>query len=172
MNILTSSENNQPFYSIAGFFVRFTTLSERNVSLQEQNSNVSSRRIGVKCFHFKILMMCQSICFSRRDSFGSFAHCWSHTLTLYFVVFKIIFVVFLKRSWWCNFHRKKKRGLPHRLRVAFHNGLHRGADVRTVWQWRHNQKQTPSWVFPGGVYQNLLSMGLRARPPSARAELR
>ena len=25
---------------------------------------------------------------------------------------------------------KKKRGLPHRLDVTFHNGLHRGADVR------------------------------------------
>ena len=66
MNILASSEKNQSFYSIADFFVRFTTLSERNVSLQEEKSNVSSCRIGVKWFHFKILMMCQSICFSRR----------------------------------------------------------------------------------------------------------
>ena len=61
MNILASSENNQSFYSVADFFVRFTTLSERNVSLQEKNANVSSHRNGVKCFHFKILMMCRSI---------------------------------------------------------------------------------------------------------------
>ena len=61
MSILASSENNQSFYSIADVFVRFTTLSERNASLQEEISNVSSRRIGVKCFHFKILIMCQLI---------------------------------------------------------------------------------------------------------------
>ena len=36
MKILASLENNQSFYSIADFFVRFTTLSERNVSLQEE----------------------------------------------------------------------------------------------------------------------------------------
>ena len=36
MNILASSENNQFFYSIADFFVRLTTISERNVSLQEE----------------------------------------------------------------------------------------------------------------------------------------
>ena len=41
MNILTSSQNNQSFYSIADFFVPFTTLSEQNVSLQEEKSNVS-----------------------------------------------------------------------------------------------------------------------------------
>ena len=49
IHILASSENNQSFYSIADFFVRFTTLSERNVPLQEEKSKVSSRRIGVKC---------------------------------------------------------------------------------------------------------------------------
>ena len=27
--------------------------------------------------------------------------------------------------------KQEKRGLPHRLTVAFHNGLHRGADGRT-----------------------------------------
>ena len=47
-NILASLVNNQSFHSIADFFVRFTTLNERNVSLQEENSNVSSCRIGVK----------------------------------------------------------------------------------------------------------------------------
>ena len=53
----------------------------------------------------------------------------------------------------------KKRGLSHRLSVAFHNGLHREADVRrTVGQWRHNQNFSLSWVC-----QNLLSMGLRGR---------
>ena len=34
--------NNQSFYSIADFFVRFTALSEQKVSLQEEKSNVSS----------------------------------------------------------------------------------------------------------------------------------
>ena len=48
MNTLTSLENNESFYSIADFFVRFTKLSERKVSLQEEKSNVSSRRIRVK----------------------------------------------------------------------------------------------------------------------------
>ena len=50
IHVLASSENNQSFYSIADFFVRFTALSERNVSLQEEKSDVSLRRIGVKCF--------------------------------------------------------------------------------------------------------------------------
>ena len=36
MSVLASSENNQSLYSIADFSVRFTTLSERNVSLQEE----------------------------------------------------------------------------------------------------------------------------------------
>ena len=48
MNVLASSENNQSFYSVPDFSVRFTTLSERNVSLQKQKCNVSSPRIGVK----------------------------------------------------------------------------------------------------------------------------
>ena len=47
MHVLAFSENNQSFYSIADFFVRFTTLRERNVPLQEEKY-VSSRRIGVK----------------------------------------------------------------------------------------------------------------------------
>ena len=34
MNVLASSENNKSLYSIADFSVRFTTLSEQNVSLQ------------------------------------------------------------------------------------------------------------------------------------------
>ena len=38
--------NNQSFYSIADFFFyRFTSLRERKRSLQEEKSNVSSRRI-------------------------------------------------------------------------------------------------------------------------------
>ena len=46
MNILASSENNHSFYSIADFSVRFTMLSEQNVSFQEEISNVSSCRTG------------------------------------------------------------------------------------------------------------------------------
>ena len=40
---VTFIENNQSFSSIADFFVHFTTLCERNVSLQEEKSNVSGR---------------------------------------------------------------------------------------------------------------------------------
>ena len=36
MKVLASSENNQSLNFIADFSVRFTTLSERNVSLQEK----------------------------------------------------------------------------------------------------------------------------------------
>ena len=64
MNRLASSENNQSFYSIAEFFVPFKTSIERNISLQEEKSNVSLHRIGVKLSYFKILMWCQSICLS------------------------------------------------------------------------------------------------------------
>ena len=45
INILASLQNKQSFYSIAEFFVRFTRLSERKVSLQEEKSNLSSRKI-------------------------------------------------------------------------------------------------------------------------------
>ena len=48
MNVLASLENNPSFYSIADFFVRFTTLSKQKVSRQEEKFNVSSRRIRVK----------------------------------------------------------------------------------------------------------------------------
>ena len=104
MNILSFSENIQSLYSIADFSVRFTTLSEQNVSLQEEKSDVSSRRIGLKWFHFKILVMCQSICFSRRWLPYSFPCCWSHKLTFYLAVLKIV----LKRSWRCNFPLNKR----------------------------------------------------------------
>ena len=50
IHVLASSENNQSFYSIADFFVHFTALSKQNVSLQEEKSDVSLRRIGVKGF--------------------------------------------------------------------------------------------------------------------------
>ena len=54
IHVLTSSENDQSFYSIAIFFVRFTTLSKRNPPLHEEKSNVSSRCIGVKTIRLKI----------------------------------------------------------------------------------------------------------------------
>ena len=38
----------------------------------------------------------ESICFSRRESSCSFSRCWSHKLTLYFVVFKFVFCFFSK----------------------------------------------------------------------------
>ena len=65
--------------------------------------------------------------------------------------------------------KQEKRGLPHRLTVAFHNGLHRGADGRT--DVRTYVRQTDSDVitkpkflaFTG--YQILLAMGLRSRAP-------
>ena len=57
MDIPASSEHNQYFYSTDDFFVRFTTLSERNVPLQEEKSNALSHRIGVKLVHFKIRLL-------------------------------------------------------------------------------------------------------------------
>ena len=48
-NILASLKNNQSLYSFADFFVRFTPLRERKVSLKEEKStSVSSLRIRVK----------------------------------------------------------------------------------------------------------------------------
>ena len=44
-------ENNQSFYSIDDFLARFTS---QKVSPQDEKSNVSSRRMGVGWFHFKI----------------------------------------------------------------------------------------------------------------------
>ena len=52
MNILASSENNQPFYSIADFFVRFTTLSERNGSLQEEKSTFFGVKLSISLQDF------------------------------------------------------------------------------------------------------------------------
>ena len=52
MNILASSENNQPFYSIADFFVRFTTLSERNASLQEEKSTFFGVKLSISLQDF------------------------------------------------------------------------------------------------------------------------
>ena len=118
--------------------------------------------------------MCESICFSRRQSPCSLSRCWSLKLTLYLVVFKTIF--FLKRSWrcnlppnkrrrqrnWpCNFRPNKTRAAAVGLSVSSHIGLHGGAYVRSVGRkWRHNQtKNFWHWC----VYQNLLDMGLRAR---------
>ena len=77
------------------------------------NRKSPTRRMGVKCFHFKILMICQSICFSRRDSFGSFFRCWSHKLTLYSVVFKIN-IFFSKTQLAMQLPAEKKAGC-HRV---------------------------------------------------------
>ena len=43
-------------------------------------------------------MICQSICFSRRYLPCSFSCCWSHKLTLYLVVFKIIILIFFSNA--------------------------------------------------------------------------
>ena len=111
MNVLASSENNQSLCSIADFSVRFTALSERNVSLQKEKSNVSWRWIGVKLFHFQILMMCQSICFSRLLLLCSFSCFWSHIKIDYVSCrlqnYYFLFCFFLKRSWRCNFPPNK-----------------------------------------------------------------
>ena len=51
IHVLASSENNQPFYSIAVFFVCFTTLSEQNVPGKIQRFVAPDRS---KMIHFKI----------------------------------------------------------------------------------------------------------------------
>ena len=75
----TLSLNLMFFLTFLGdFFVRLTTLSERNVSHEEDKSNASSRRIGVQWFHLKdstdirykavydVPPIKESICFFRR----------------------------------------------------------------------------------------------------------
>ena len=54
IRVLASSGNNQSFYSIADFFVRFTTLSERNVPLQEEKIQRFVAPDRSKMIHFKI----------------------------------------------------------------------------------------------------------------------
>ena len=72
--------------------------------------------------------------------------------------------------------KQEKRGLPHRLTVAFHNGLHREADRRT--DVRTYVRRTDSDVitkpkflaFTG--YRILLAMGLRCTRQRHAPELR
>ena len=80
----TKFHENSPFLRITSPFIPLLILSfvlKRYVSetfrFKGKIQRFRSRRIGVKWFHFKILMMC--------------SRCLSHDLTLYFVVFKISF---------------------------------------------------------------------------------
>ena len=109
MNRLASSENNQSFYSIAEFFVPFKTSIERNISLQEEKSNVSLHRIGVKLSYFKILMWCQSICLSCHQ----------------------VAVLFLTQLAMELPSKKKKEGCSTGIECLISIHLHRGAHVRT-----------------------------------------
>ena len=73
--------------------------------------------------------------------------------------------------------KQEKRGLPHRLTVAFHNGLHRGADghtdVRTYVRRTDSDVITKPKFLAFTGYQILLAMGLRcgARGSSAKMVL-
>ena len=93
MNILTSSQNKQSFYSIADFFVPFTTLSEQNVSLQKEKSNVSSRRIGdsddVPANLSLVVLIFLPLLVTKID----FVFCQNYNY----------YIFFLKRRWRCNF---------------------------------------------------------------------
>ena len=95
MNILSSSQNNQSFYSIADFFVPFTTLSERNVSLQEEKSNVSfgentrSKLANTRQFYISLV---SSFSVSKINEF--FQGLWSSTLSRWTLLNRSCFSVF------------------------------------------------------------------------------
>ena len=71
-------------WAIADFFVRFTTLSEQKVSLQEEKSNVSSRIDQSKMISVSdpLFMICGASkrVFFRRYSPCSFSRCWKAKL--------------------------------------------------------------------------------------------
>ena len=54
-----------------------------------------------------------------------------------------------KLSSWANFMQlpAEKRGLPHRLTVAFHNGIHRGAEGSTDGHMYARRKETSQPKF-------------------------
>ena len=72
--------------------------------------------------------------------------------------------------------KQEKRGLPHRLTVAFHNGLHRGAegrtDVRTYVRRTDSDVITKPKFLAFTGYQILLAMGLRCARLRRARELR
>ena len=69
--------------------------------------------------------------------------------------------------------KQEKRGLPHRLTVAFHNGLHRGAEGRTDVRRTDSDVITKPKFLAFTGYQILLAMGLRCAPAArARAPLK
>ena len=141
MNILASSKNNKSFYSMADFFVPFTRLSERNVSLQKEKSNVSSRWIGVKCF-------------SRRYAYCSLSRCWSQKLTLYSV--KNYYYFFKTAVGDATSRRKKKTGCSRRFECLISYWLTQkslSTYVRSVGRsvgrkWRHNQRKISRTDLP------------------------
>ena len=68
---------------------------------------------------------------------------------------------------------QEKRGLPHRLTVAFHNGLHRGRkDVRTDVRRTDSDVITKPKFLAFTGYQILLAMGLRCARLRRARELR
>ena len=105
------------FYSIAEFFVRFrfTTLSERKVSLLEKNFNVSSRRNGVK------LPACVFIFFLSLSLplLSTFVEIFNEYMNV--ELFKKFPFVFLKSAGHATSRRRRVN-----LSMAFHNGLHGG----------------------------------------------
>ena len=69
--------------------------------------------------------------------------------------------------------KQEKRGLLHRLTVAFHNGLHRGRkDVRTDVRRTDSDVITKPKFLAFTGYQILLAMGLRCARLRRARELR
>ena len=99
--------------------VRFTMLSVRKVSLQEEKFNVSSRQIGVKWFHFKIRLelairlftMCRllkSWFVSPTTSRLALSPAVGNINWLVFCCLQHLFLFFFKRSWRYNFPPNKR----------------------------------------------------------------
>ena len=68
--------------------------------------------------------------------------------------------------------KQEKRGLPHMLTVAVHNGLHRGAEGRTDVRRTDSVVITKPKFLAFTGYQILLAMGLRCGRLRRARELR
>ena len=146
--ILASLKNNQSFNSTADVSVRLTSLRERKLSLQEEKSIVSSRRIWVKWVHFKISRVFTADILA----YSSPAFSFSFSLAL-FIFFLCLSTYSTSYTWSYSFlqnvrlllqiavghasSRQKKHGLQQRVCVchfilAYMEGRTYGR------KWRHN----------------------------------
>ena len=158
--------------SISEFLVCFTTFSERKVSLKEEKlqrfvAPDRSKIISLQDFSRVPVTVCSVFTVAIRQSlsftlnFAYLSPAFSFSFSLPFSSFHVCrhirrvheFIAFFKMSVYFS-----KKQLAVQL-PAEKNGLHRGADVRTVGRrWRHNQTK----IFRIDALLNFLPMGLRA----------